>query len=94
MDSGNQNEEDDYFDAVVGAMQEILMDGDFEVMQRRFCTANCMQFEATEENKLVYMDIFKNYTDTIETYLNQKLEQLVSDFDMERFVGMLATRKD
>ena len=36
-----------------------------------------MQFEATEENKLVYTTVFKEYTDTIETYLNAKLEGMV-----------------
>jgi hypothetical protein len=30
-----------------------------------------MHFEATEENKLIYMDIFKRYTDTIESYISQ-----------------------
>ena len=70
------------------------MDPSFEEMQRRFCNQHCMQFEATEENKLVYMDIFKQYTDTIEGYLNSKLAECVSGFSMERFVGMLATRKD
>ena len=28
-----------------------------------------MQFEATEENKLVYTSIFKEYTNTIEAHL-------------------------
>ena len=69
VDSGNQNAEDDYFDQVVGAIQEILLDEEFERMQKLFSTENCMQFEATEENKLVYTSIFKKYTDTIESYL-------------------------
>ena len=30
-----------------------------------------MHFEATEENKLIYMDLFKMYTDTIEAYINK-----------------------
>jgi hypothetical protein len=30
-----------------------------------------MHFEATEENKLIYTDIFKRYTEIIETYLSQ-----------------------
>ena len=53
-----------------------------------------MKFEATEENKLIYMDVFKEYTETIETYLNQKLEQAIHDFSMERFILMLDERKD
>lgn len=30
-----------------------------------------MHFEATEENKLIYTDIFKKYQDTIETYISK-----------------------
>jgi hypothetical protein len=30
-----------------------------------------MHFEATEENKLVYTDIFKKYHDIIESYITQ-----------------------
>jgi ADP-ribosylation factor 2-binding protein len=42
----------------VGVLQEILLEEDFEKMQKRFCNENCMHFEPTEENKLIYMDIF------------------------------------
>lgn len=30
-----------------------------------------MQFEATEENKLCYMDIFKKYQETIESFITK-----------------------
>jgi len=30
-----------------------------------------MHFEATEENKLIYTDIFKNYQEQIETYITK-----------------------
>ena len=63
-------------------------------MIKEFTNKHCMKFEATEENKLIYMDVFKEYTETIETYLNQKLEQAINDFSMERFILMLDERKD
>ncbi len=63
--------EDDEFDQTVGVIQEVLLDSKFEFLQKKFCNENCMHFEATEENKLVYMDIFKNYTATIEAFINQ-----------------------
>ena len=53
-----------------------------------------MQFEATEENKLVYTTIFNQYTSTIEAYINQKLEEMVENFSMTRFSELLDTRKD
>ena len=52
------NEDDDYFDQVVGSLQEIILDPEFDRLQKDFSTQNCMQFEATEENKLVYTTIF------------------------------------
>lgn len=53
-----------------------------------------MQFEATEENKLVYTTIFNEYTNSIEAYINNALSEMIADFSMERFVAMLPTRKD
>lgn len=94
VNNGTGNEDDDYFDQVCGSLQEILMDPEFESMQKSFSTQNCMQFEATEENKLVYTTIFNSYTNTIEAYINQQLEQRVENFSMERFIGLLDTRKD
>ena len=40
-------------------------------MQKKFCNDHCMHFEATEENKLIYTDIFKKYHEIIETYIFQ-----------------------
>ena len=88
------NEDDDYFDQVVGSLQEIILDPEFDRLQKDFSTQNCMQFEATEENKLVYTTIFNQYTSTIEAYINQKLEEMVENFSMTRFSELLDTRKD
>lgn len=59
---GTGNEDDDYFDQVVGCLQEIILDPDFDRMVKTFSNQHCMQFEATEENKLVYTTIFNQYT--------------------------------
>lgn len=56
---------------IVGVLQEIIMDENFERLQKKFANEHCMHFEATEENKLIYTDIFKKYHDTIEVYINQ-----------------------
>ena len=61
FESSNQNEGDDKFDLYVGALQDILMEEEFEKMRKQFSTKYCMEFEATEENKLSYMQIFKEY---------------------------------
>jgi len=86
--------DDDYFDTVVGCLQEIILDEDFDRMQKSFSIEHCMHFEATEENKLVYTTIFNQYTNTIEAHINAQLQSKIADFSMERFIGLLATRKD
>ncbi len=53
-----------------------------------------MQFEATEENKLVYMTIFKAYTDLVEGHILNRLNQTVDGFDMETFLKQVVERKD
>jgi ADP-ribosylation factor 2-binding protein len=53
----------------VGALQDILLDEKFEQLQKTFTSENCMQFDATEENKLVYTEIFKSYQETIESFI-------------------------
>ena len=46
-----------------------------------------MEFEATEENKLCYMTIFKEYQDTIESFLMKQLQDNIDNFDPEYFMG-------
>ena len=55
-------------------------------MQRDFCNLHCMKFEASEENKLCYMSVFKEYTDKTEQYITQQLTEAMPDFSMERFM--------
>ena len=42
VDGGNNNPDDDYFDQVVGSIQEILLDPEFEKMQKSFVNQHCM----------------------------------------------------
>jgi ADP-ribosylation factor 2-binding protein len=94
VDRGHKNEGDDEFDEVVGCLQEILMDPSFDKMQRDFCNRHCMKFDASEENKLIYMSVFKEYTDLMEHFINQKLTEAIPGFSMDRFMGQLKERKD
>lgn len=63
-------------------------------MQKQFCEKNCLHFEPTEENKLIYMTIFKDYTNQIETHISKRLEEFIPGFSMETFIEQLETRKD
>ena len=44
-----------------------------------------MDFEATEENKLCYTSIFKEYQETIEKYLMKRLQEDCPVYDEEYF---------
>ena len=70
------------------------MDPDFEKITKKFSHKHCMEFEASEENKLSYMSIFKEYQETIEGYLMQRMNEEIEDFSMDYFLTELKTRKD
>ena len=91
---GQTNAEDDQFDAFVGSLQEIVINEEFEDLQNSFFKKYCTHFENTEENKLIYMDIFKKYKDTIEGYIEDQLQAMIPDFDMDEFAKLLPDRKE
>ncbi|KAK9814103.1 hypothetical protein WJX72_000732 [[Myrmecia] bisecta] len=82
------------FDRIVGALEDILMDASFEQLQHGFCTANCSHFEDTEENKLVYTQLFNQYTELIEQAIDTRLAAALPDFSMDEFLQMLACRQE
>ena len=75
IDDGDENvtEEDVFFDTIVGALENILIDEEFNSLQEDFCMSNCDVFEDTEECKLVYTDLFSSYTELIEGYIIERL---------------------
>lgn len=46
-------------------------------------------FDESDENKLVYFDIFNEYTQLIEQFINEELNRRMKDFDMNRFTREL-----
>lgn len=91
---GGENEEDDNFDMIVGALEDIMMDQEFQDLQSDFAAQHCLHFEATDENKLIYTEIFAKYTELIEGYLERRLQQDISSFSMPQFMEMLMTREE
>ena len=89
---GSGNYDDDYFDMVVGYMQDIVFDTKFTVMQSKIFTDYCKDFDSSEENKMVYTEIFKKYKDTIEVYIEQKLAEKIKGFKMPAFLKLLEER--
>jgi len=93
-DCGGQNKEDDEFDELVGALQDIVMDPEFEDQQREFLERNCMIFEDEEENKMEYMSIFKEYQAKIEGEIERRLQELKPELNMKKVFSLIEERID
>eukprot|EP00929_Paragymnodinium_shiwhaense_P096643 TRINITY_DN5828_c0_g1_i1.p1 TRINITY_DN5828_c0_g1~~TRINITY_DN5828_c0_g1_i1.p1 ORF type:complete len:229 (-),score=92.32 TRINITY_DN5828_c0_g1_i1:103-789(-) len=91
-DTKTASAEDKAFDAIVEALQEIVMSDAFQDTLDKFCKANCRHFEDTEENKLIYTDLHNEYSELIENYLEEKLTAKVKGFSMAAFLDDLVQR--
>ena len=70
------------------------MEGEILEIQKSFCEKHCGIFEDTDENKLEYMDIFKQYTDIVERSLEAKLQERIPNFKMSMFESLLKSREE
>nr|XP_060644311.1 ADP-ribosylation factor-like protein 2-binding protein [Anolis sagrei ordinatus] len=82
------------FDAVVGYLEDIIMDDDFQLIQRSFMDKYYQEFDDTEENKLIYTPIFNEYICLIEKYIEEKLLDRIPGFSMSAFTLSLQQHKD
>jgi hypothetical protein len=56
-----------------------MIENEFETLKDNFFNKYCDDFEDKEENKFIYMDIFKIYAQSIETYIeNVKTSNLAN----------------
>ncbi|XP_051169731.1 ADP-ribosylation factor-like protein 2-binding protein isoform X2 [Leptopilina boulardi] len=85
---------DDFsFDEVIGLIEDILMEDDFQTLQQRYLEKYWQIFEPIEENKLIYMDIFNDYNRDIETFLENNLKKVIPNFSMTTFLKQLSNKK-
>nr|XP_044612358.1 ADP-ribosylation factor-like protein 2-binding protein [Equus asinus] len=71
------------FDAVVGSTDDVIMDAESQVLQRNFMGKYYQEFEDTEENKLAYTPIFKEfYLSLVEKYIEEQLLEQILGFNM------------
>ena len=95
MNDASQNDElTNKFDNIVGKLEEVVLRDEFEELQTSFCRQHCTHFDATDENKLIYTELFQKYTELIEQYLEKELSSAVEGFDMVEFMEMLSERED
>ncbi|MCQ2820217.1 MAG: ARL2BP/CFAP36 family protein [archaeon] len=62
-------------------------------MQNEFLDKYYNEFEEKEENKLIYTDIFKKYTQMTESYIEQNLIKRVPQYKIDDFYKLLEKRK-
>lgn len=61
-------------------------------MQTDFFERHCMQFTNEEENKIIYTDIFNEYTRLIEEFILTNLRQRQPNIDINLFLSELRYR--
>uniref|UniRef100_A0A2K5RCV2 ADP-ribosylation factor-like protein 2-binding protein n=1 Tax=Cebus imitator TaxID=2715852 RepID=A0A2K5RCV2_CEBIM len=76
------------FDAVVGYLEDIIMDDEFQLLQRNFMDKYYLEFEDTEENKLTYTPIFNEYISLVEKYMEEQLLEQIPGFSMAAFTTL------
>ncbi|XP_035654569.1 ADP-ribosylation factor-like protein 2-binding protein isoform X2 [Oncorhynchus keta] len=90
----NSSDSDAAFDAVIGSIEDIIMEDDFQHMQQSFMEKHYLEFDDSEENKLTYTPIFNEYIELLEKQLEQQLMERIPGFNMSAFTQLLKQHKD
>ncbi|KAF7659977.1 hypothetical protein LDENG_00289280 [Lucifuga dentata] len=80
---------DSAFDAVIGCIEDIIMEEEFQQLQQSFMEKHYLEFDDSEENKLSYTPIFNEYVDVLEKHLEQQLMERIPGFNMNAFTKLL-----
>lgn len=73
------------FAEIIGCIEGIVISEDFLVIQTNFLEKYYKEFEDDEENRLIYMDIFKKYLSTVEKYIEEQLTNRIPGFNLKQF---------
>ncbi|CCI46435.1 unnamed protein product [Albugo candida] len=91
---GLENDKITKFDAIIGCLQDLLIDSQFVGLQQDFCLNHCEIFENKCENKLIYSQIFQQYTDLIENFIQCRLAERIEGFSMNELTMQLEEHED
>ena len=89
----NKDSDDYKFDIFAEALQSIVIEEEFEKMQKDFCEKYYKVFEEKDENKLEYTKIFNEYTKITEEFLEKELAKRVKEYKVDEFYKLLETKK-
>ncbi|KAG8437687.1 hypothetical protein GDO86_008407 [Hymenochirus boettgeri] len=82
------------FDNVVGHLEDIIMEDEFQLLQQGFMDKYYKEFEDTEENKLTYTTIFNEYIGLVEKFIEVQLLQRMPAFNMTAFISSLKCHQE
>ncbi|TNN68262.1 ADP-ribosylation factor-like protein 2-binding protein [Liparis tanakae] len=82
------------FDGIVGCIEDIIMEEEFQQLQQSFMDKHYLEFEDSDENKLTYTHIFNEYVDLLEKHLEQQLMERISTFNMNTFIKRIMQHKE
>ncbi|XP_072743861.1 ADP-ribosylation factor-like protein 2-binding protein [Anoplolepis gracilipes] len=77
------------FDEVIGHIEDLLLEKDFQALQQRFLEKYWDVFEPVEDNKLIYTDIFNEYNKAVETYIEDYLKKVMPQFTIDILLHQL-----
>ncbi|XP_011868001.1 PREDICTED: ADP-ribosylation factor-like protein 2-binding protein [Vollenhovia emeryi] len=85
----SRSDDDHSFDEVIGYIEDLLLEEDFQALQRRFLEKYWDVFEPAEDNKLVYTDIFNEYNKAVEAYMVDYLKKIMPHFTVDTLLHQL-----
>ncbi|EFN80886.1 ADP-ribosylation factor-like protein 2-binding protein, partial [Harpegnathos saltator] len=77
------------FDEAIGHIEDLLLEKDFQTLQKRFLEKYWNIFEPSEENKLIYTDIFHEYNKAVEAYIVDYLQKVMPQFTIDILLHQL-----
>merc|ERR1712100_12621 len=89
VSQGGESGEDDFFDAIVGKLEEIVMGDNFQNETEAFMQTHCVVFERGEEMKLEYTTLFQQYTSIIENHLMRGLKEAFPELELDQLLALL-----
>lgn len=85
----SRSEEDRSFDEVIGHIEDLLLEQDFQALQHKFLEKYWDVFVPVEDNKLIYTDIFNEYNKAVETYIVDYLKKVMPQFTVDTLLHQL-----
>lgn len=85
----SRSEEDRSFDEIIGHIEDLLLEEDFQALQHKFLEKYWDVFESVEDNKLIYTDIFNEYNKVVEAYIVDYLKKIMPQFTVDTLLHQL-----